>query len=445
MNDLMGKVGIIPMKDIIFGDRRREDYGDLENLARSIKERGLIHPIAIYSETGTAPYLLLAGGRRFMACTKLNLEEVSCRIYDRYLTEIEIRTIELFENLDRKELDFAAECRLKREINTTLIKLHGEKISPTGSGHSMRDTASILNVSVGGLSEDLKLANAIDTLPHLELDKCKNKSEAIKKLNTFERIINRVELARTASKDLTESRLISSFIIKDFFEGIKEVPNEVVDMVELDPPYRINLTKNKSTNNDYQAVHGEGYNEVNASEYPEFIANVLKECYRVMKPNTWLILWFAPEPWISIIYESILAAGFKTKLLTGIWYKESSAAQCLQPGKNLANQYEPFFYCSKGNAEIRKKGRSNVFNYQAVNSTNKIHPTERPINLIEDVLETFSLPGNNILVPFLGSGNTLLAAFNTKRFAFGYELSKEYKDAFISRIIKETSTSEEQL
>jgi len=57
-------------------------------------------------------------------------------------------------------------------------------------------------------------------------------------------------------------------------------------------------------------------------------------------------------------------------------------------------------------------GRLNVFGYAGLTPSQKIHPTERPIALIEDILKTLAPPGTKVLVPFLGSGATIRAAFN---------------------------------
>ncbi len=54
--------------------------------------------------------------------------------------------------------------------------------------------------------------------------------------------------------------------------------------------------------------------------------------------------------------------------------------------------------------------------------------------MIQDLISTFTLPNARVLVPFLGSGNTLLAANNLGMQAFGYELTKEFKDSFIVRV-----------
>lgn len=88
----------IGIDKIQIGPRRREELGDLEALAASIQQHGLIHPIVV-DQDGT----LVAGERRLKACQLLGWAEIDVRFYED-LTEEERWAIELEENLHRKDL-----------------------------------------------------------------------------------------------------------------------------------------------------------------------------------------------------------------------------------------------------------------------------------------------------------------------------------------------------
>lgn len=436
----LGKLDFIKATNIELGDRRREDYGDIEDLAQSISERGLIHPIAVQSDDGNPPYRLAAGGRRFMACILLGMEDIACRIYDHPLTELELRSIELLENIDRKDLSFVEECRLKKDIHDLQVEIHGEKIStsPDADGWSKRDTAGLLHKSIGGTVEDIKLAEAIISMPQLELDKCKNKREAMKVLGKTEETLIRHELAKRADEvlDKSDRKLANYYFVGDFLEKVKDLPDKVFDLVEMDPPYGIKLQSIKKGNLSYKSHHGDSYNEIGADVYMNFINDSLKECYRVMNDHSWLIMWFGPEPWFEPIFNTIIDVGFKCRRLTAIWKKGNSPGQCLQPSIYLESSIENFFYAYKGDANIVKQGRSCVFDFSAILPNSKVHPTERPIELMEEILSTFTWEGSRILVPFAGSGNTLIAADNLKMFPIGFDLSSDYKDGFTTKLME---------
>lgn len=433
----------ISLESIVSTDRDRVDLGDIDELAHSFKKYGVIQPLAVAScgevVEGQSIYRLLAGGRRYEAAKRAELKEVPVKIYTDNLSEMMMKSIELEENLRRKELTFMERCTLTKKIHDLQIEMYGRKIStsPDASGHSMRDTAEMLKVSHVIVSQDIKLANAIEQFPDIGWERCKDRAEALKTLNKFEERIARSALserAQTLNKNSKTKRIIDSYVLGDFFEMVKGVPSNSIDLVEIDPPYGIDLSNVKK---EHDINYGDSYNEVDISIYIPFVGKVLDEAYRVMKADSWLIFWFGPEPWFDIIYSLIKQAKFETRRLCGIWTKNNG--QTKHPDIYLAQCYEMFYYARKGNPTINldKRGRSNIFSFDPVSPTSKIHPTERPVSLMEELLRTFTWEGSRILVPFAGSGNTLRAAYNLNMFPLGYDLSKEYKDAYTSRVLSE--------
>ncbi len=443
MNPLKDEVQLlnIPPDQIDEGERARKDYGNLNDLQESIRERGIIHPIAVKAPADNSVeqrrYKLLAGGRRYRACLLLGLGGIPCRIYPHSISELEEKSIELAENIKRENLTYPEEVALCRQIHELQVKIYGEKVSTAkdASGWSQADTAKLLGKSPALLTSDLQLARAIEKIPALAA--LRNKSEALKVLSLMEEAEVKKEIATRISNAKADSdsaklkkTLCDSFIIRDFFEGIKEIPDGTVDLVEIDPPYAIGLKEIKKIQVAKEAQM-EAYNEVDAEHYIQFLGETLKQAWRVLKDNGWLILWFAPEPWFEPIYQLVCRTGFSCKRMPGIWFKFGGNYQTIHPELYLGSAYEPFFYARKHSSTIAEMGKGNVFTYHPVLNREKRHPTERPVELIEDILRTFVGSGSKVLVPFLGSGNTLLAAANLDLPAFGYELSEKYKDSFI--------------
>ncbi len=85
---------------------------------------------------------------------------------------------------------------------------------------------------------------------------------------------------------------------------------------------------------------------------------------------------------------------------------------------------------------LRARGRSNVFAIPGVPPSQRIHATERPIELMQEILKTFVYPGARVIIPFLGSGNTLIACYKEGMTGFGYDLSAEHKKGFLIRVAK---------
>jgi DNA modification methylase len=431
----VGRVGMIPTTSIIVAENRaREIMGDLDALEINMKESGLISPLAVMdNKDGT--FKLLAGERRFTVLSRNQVVEIPARIYDQELSELEMKVIEKSENFFRKDMEYWELDKLTLEIHQMQQSLHGVKApGPGNTGWSTEDTGDMLGgVSKATVSLAIKRAELREKLPEL-FEGCKTASDAsavIKKMDEAlikQTIAKQIE-SKTDNKNLTI--LAKSFIIKDFFEGVKEIPSGVFHLVEIDPPYAINLMYNKESKNESQ-YQKDGYNEIPTENYQNFLCKVFKECYRVMAEHSWLICWFAPEPWFDIVYKELNKAGFETTRMCPIWTKPSG--QTRHPEMYLPNSYEMFFYAQKGKPAIARQRGTNIFNYSPVPAQQKVHPTERPIDLMKDVYETFAFPGSRILIPFLGSGNGLIAAHQLGMTGIGFELSKSYRDSFLVKV-----------
>jgi DNA modification methylase len=222
-----------------------------------------------------------------------------------------------------------------------------------------------------------------------------------------------------------------NYIIGDTFKGLAEMRSTgSVGFIECDPPYGINLNEVKSGKDNVGSTVTT-YNEVASDKYQQFLTNLSAELYRVSAPNSWMVFWFGPT-WFAEVINALRAGGWLVDDIPGIWIKPQG--QTLQPEIYLARAYEPFFICRKGKPILMKRGRVNTFQYSTVPGSMKYHPTERPVELIEELLETFCPPGTKVLVPFLGSGATIRAAYNQGLQVHGWDLNPEYKDKFMLKV-----------
>lgn len=142
----------IAIQDIVAGERRREDLGDITGLAASIQDHGLMQPIVIDAENR-----LIAGERRLRACEFLGWAWIEVRQYGD-LSDQELRFLELEENIRRKDLTAyehaknmvayteAAEEQLKQEAD--LLPESGNKsTAPTHERGRPSQTVSQEKVS----------------------------------------------------------------------------------------------------------------------------------------------------------------------------------------------------------------------------------------------------------------------------------------------------------
>ena len=432
------RVEEIPLEDIIVGHRYRQDLGteeQMDELIDSIRQNGLLHNLVV-KETVDNKYHLMCGGRRYNACKRLGYTKIACNIYAEDLTQLERNVIELSENIDRKDMNYQESVNLTKQIHKAMQALHGASSGGRGhsEGHNMRNTARMIGKSVGTVSEDIKLADMLEVMP--ELGGLKNKKEAMKLLKTIgvkleaEEQVKVIEGKRkkTGVKGVRDN-VSSSFLIGDVFEEIKKVEKGTVHLVELDPPYGIRLDKTKQDNLTSMG----DYNEWAGQEYADKIHTLLEESYRITKEDGWLLFWFGIDPWFRQIADAIQDVGYKMNEIPALWIKPTG--QCMQPYKYMANSYETFFYARKGDAKINKPGKPNYYRYKPIAPDSKVHPTEKPIELYDDILSTFTRAGDIVCSPLAGSGNSLLSSYNNHCSAFGWDLSEDNRNSFVLKAL----------
>lgn len=438
----VGEVAMISINDIEVGERYREEMGDVNELEASMKESGLIGPLAV-SKTGDK-YKLLAGERRLIVLRKNDVDKIPVRIYSSDISELERRVIEKAENFYRKDMEYWEYDKLVSDIHSMQQELHGVKApGPSQEGWGVKDTGEMMGMSKGPVSEAIKRSEARQAYPDL-FEHCKTQKDATNLIKKMDEAVIKEAISKKldsggASSDIQQ--LAKSYILGDVFEGMKKIPSGVIHMVEIDPPYAIGLKEAKKRDSEvkYDMLN---YNEVTSSSYLDGdpdpktpwrgMNSLFKECYRVMSDHSWLLCWIAPEPWFCDIYSSIRSAGFETTRMCGIWTKRTG--QSRRPEIHLANSYEMFFYAWKGRPAMNKAGSTNMFDYAPVSAEKKTHPTERPLDMMIDIYDTFAFPGSRILIPFLGSGSGLLAAHTLGMSAFGYDLGKSFRDSFLVKL-----------
>ena len=100
----------------------------------------------------------------------------------------------------------------------------------------------------------------------------------------------------------------------------------------------------------------------------------------------------------------------------------------------VESKFESIFNLPKG-----EKFKSNIFEYKK--DYDGLHPTQKPIALLEDLIKTYSNEDNLIMDFTMGSGSTIVAAINTKRKSIGIEMEEKYFDIAVNRV-EEVSNKE---
>lgn len=453
----MNKIKLKEIKctDIHKGDRFREDLGDIHDLAENVKLKGIITPITVDTNLN-----LVAGERRLTAAKLAGLTHIPCVIRE-VDDETDAREIELYENIHRKEMNWDERAKLEYEIYS-LKKSIDPKWNKTKQGEMLE----ITHTSVG---RHITLAVAMEVVP--ELADCKTEEEAWKKWHgikeelALQELASRINVAageaplkgeEVSSKEPSEeipsivgysadevadqvaqaalTFAKSAYTVGDTLKLIRKVKAGCCHFAEVDPPYGIKLRGQRGRVQDQHTL--EAYNEIPASDYKVFLELAAKGTFEALHENAFCVWWFGPS-WYATVRQALISVGFKVAEIPGIWYK-GGVGQTNSPETNLANSYEMFFVARKGKPALAKRGRSNVFEFSPVPPKQKVHPTERPIELMEEILGTFTHPGARVIVPFLGSGVTLKAMFKGNLKGFGYDLSEHNRNLYLERVISDS-------
>ena len=79
----------------------------------------------------------------------------------------------------------------------------------------------------------------------------------------------------------------------------------------------------------------------------------------------------------------------------------------------------------------------NCIDWMRDNRTPKIHPTQKPVPLLEYLIRIFTDPGDVVIDPCAGSGSTLFAAMELGRRAYGFEIKKEFFKAANEKVLSQ--------
>ena len=204
----------------------------------------------------------------------------------------------------------------------------------------------------------------------------------------------------------------------DCLELMKNIPDGSVDLVLTDPPYGIdfqsNFRKNKFNKIDNDSI-------INA----EF----LDECKRVLK-DTGAIYCFTRWDVYPNWFEQI-SKRFKVKNCI-VWFKRGGGLGDLKKG--YIYNHEFIIYCAEKNHRLNGKRRNDVFEFAKDAPSTYVHPTQKPISLLKEIIERSSNEGGVVLDCFMGSGSTGVACVNTNRRFIGIELDEGYFNIAKKRI-----------
>lgn len=237
----------------------------------------------------------------------------------------------------------------------------------------------------------------------------------------------------------------------DCLDGMKQIPDGAVDMVLCDLPYGV-------TRNRWDSL------------IP--LSDLWAAYKRVVKPNGAIclhadglfmarLMLSEPKLWrYNLVWDKALTTGFlnanrmplrQTEEICVFYQKQptyhpqkakgkqnhsvgKSAGKLRQTETESNHNYGDHFVVDNTQKLGNMKFPTSLLRFQKPHSAKAVHPTEKPVALLEYLIKTYTDPGEVVLDNCIGSGTTAVAAINTGRHYIGFETEKHYCETAQKRV-----------
>ena len=242
-------------------------------------------------------------------------------------------------------------------------------------------------------------------------------------------------------------------LINDHFQNHKRHNVPPAQLIIADIPYNVGTDAYGSSPQWY--VDGDmanGQSEVagkqffdtdkdfRISEFMHFTSRMLKKEPKTTGQAGCMIVFCAFEQQMELIEEG-KKYGFANYI--NLVFRKNFSPQVLKANMRIVGNAEYGILLYRGKLpKFNNHGRMvfNVFDWPRDTTTPKVHPTQKPVQLLETLIEIFTDPGEVVIDPCAGSGSTLLAAQNLGRRGYGFEIKKEFCRAFEAELAPRVTT-----
>ena len=383
------EIRMVPVSALVPYARNARTHSDAQvaQIAASIAEFGWTNPILIDGERG-----LIAGHGRLLAARKLELQEVPV-IELAHLTSEQKKAYILADNRLAENAGWDAEL-LKLELE----ELKAADFDLELMGFSGKELDELLGMGEegGGLTED-------DAIPETPVDPVSRPGDLW--------ILGNHRLLCGDSTMLSDVE--------------KLMGGELADMAFTDPPYNVdygNSAKDKMRGKDRRILNdalGDGFYKFLYDACLNLLIMTKGACYVCMSSSE-----------LHTLQKAWLDAGGKWSTFV-IWAKNSFTL-----GRaDYQRQYEPILYGWKQGSDhfwCGDRDQADVWFYNKPR-VNDLHPTMKPVELVERAVKNSSKSRDIVLDLFGGSGTTAIACEKTNRHARLMELDPKFVDVIVKR------------
>jgi DNA modification methylase len=371
---------------------RKHSDDQVTQIAASIKEFGWTNPILVDGDNG-----IIAGHGRIMAAKKLGM------------TEVPVIELAHLSKEQRKALIIADnKLALNSDWDLNLLAIELKDLQDLGfdlnlTGFADKELADILKPDqVEGLTDE-------DAVPDTPIEP-KTKPGDIYQLGN-----NRLMCGDSTNIDQVEKLM----------DGNK------ASLVITDPPWNVAYGTNLANNaQGYKAREIMNDNFATDKEWQDFLSGTMGCINIVTLPGCPIYCVMGASEWPAVD-KALRDADFHWSS-TIIWAKDTLVLS----RKDYHTQYEPIWYGWKSDGPriwtVQDRKQSDLWQCKRPKRSD-LHPTTKPVELLERALLNSSNHGVIVFEPFGGSGSTLIACEKTGRKCNAMELDPKYCDVIVKR------------
>lgn len=230
----------------------------------------------------------------------------------------------------------------------------------------------------------------------------------------------------------------------DHFQNFKRYSIPKAQLIIADIPY--NLGTNAYGSNPAWYIGGDNKNgeselagkqffdtdkDFNVPEFMHFASRMLRPEPKARGEAPCMIVFCSFEQQWPLI-EAARKAGFKNYI--NLVLRKRTSPQVLKANMRVVGNAEYALILYRNKLPMFNNHGSMVMNVmdwpQDYRDVPKVHPTQKPVKLMEKLISLFTNPGDVVIDPCAGSGSTLVAAENLNRRGYGFEIKKEFVHSF---------------
>jgi len=376
-----------PLEKLIPYARNPRTHSDAQvsQIAASIAAFGFNNPILVDTKNG-----IIAGHGRLLAAGKLQLAEVPVIVLD-HLTEAQKRAYILADN--QLALNASWDDTL---LAAELAALQQDDFDISLIGFEDEELARLL--AAQDAAEGLTDEDAVPELPETPIS-----------------VLGDLWI-------LGDHRLLvgDATVSADVAKLMAGVP---ADLVFTDPPYNVDY---EGYTEDRLKIKGDRMSD---ADFKQFLERAFRSYRNVVKPGASMYLCHSSS-WQREFQNALEASGFEVRCQI-IWAKNTFAWGF----GRYKFQHEPLFYChvaGEKDSWYGDKTQSTLWQEKKP-AANRIHPTAKPVELVERALLNSSKAGDVVADLFGGSGSTLIGCERRGRLSRLMEIDPKYADCIVRR------------